>query len=1040
MRRGSVSTFADDGRRHSSIALPERSNSLRQEEPPINEVAFEVTGGCYISYRQIAFAFVFLLACAIASAFLAVHLTSRNDKDPRNALEILAKEEDVPENYVLSSSVRPTRYTLELIPIVELAERGQDVIQGFLTVEFVQNADKAVSQLVLNAKHLSIRSHRLFVYGLESNATNVNASSTQVVRSKRDSSSAALDLDSAATSDSSEQSHAEPDVIVKNEVKIASNKTDESGGVYVIVTENNLVRGNYSLEIEYETTVDDRVVVVKNFTKNGTDKLLLVSKLKPVAASRLFPTLDDARLKASFALTVTHPRDSKVLSNTPAVTSSESDDDMATDTFAATSPMSAYNLAFVDGDLENLDELAPNVSHWSINKPATDFYLRDKVGPVFEVYNELLQGVARPIDKLDIAALPVDTDGLSAPGLIVMRETLFYTEFDDPPLTKAKALLNLIGLVGQQWLGGLVDAKNWTDAWFLEGSAIYLQYALIDKIDQSLEASDDFLIDIQLGSMENDAFLISKALNYKVDRNRVEAFDLTDNYKKGACLISMLHSVLSETDFKSGYADFLRRWRHMSADSDGFLRALARNATIPADGKDEVDMPLDRAFATWVRQPGYPLINVTWHRHNGTVDIHQSKFNFDDIPSDEEEEELGEEEVKREKEKQPLWWVPLTFVSMEQGNFSQPGLVWLKGKERMTLDKMGTPSEDAWIVFNVDRKGYYRVNYDEATWTSLASVLLENHETFPTSTRASLIDDALSLARQGALGYERAFELIAYLGPKERSLAPWQTMARHALQLDFALYETPAYPSYQDFMRRLVSKLFDDMEDKLDQGLPLVIVAMQLACQFEYQKCTSWAKNKWQDVYKNNNTENLPEHVRETIYCIGAQRGGQEELTYLMEKFADESDREEKDRFLSALGCFQSPWILQKVLNEILENNKYEDDDIKVILKSYAKNPAAAQAARRFLQENWKEIVGRFSRSYWTTKAFVQASTNLLFTERDINEFNAFRDENIESLKSMGHWVALNEIKAISWIFRLKESSSRIQHWFKTYNMRMRKV
>ena len=39
----------------------------------------------------------------------------------------------------------------------------------------------------------------------------------------------------------------------------------------------------------------------------------------------------------------------------------------------------------------------------------------------------------------------------------------------------------MIGLVGQQWLGGLVDSKNWTDAWFLEGSALYLQYELIDK-------------------------------------------------------------------------------------------------------------------------------------------------------------------------------------------------------------------------------------------------------------------------------------------------------------------------------------------------------------------------------------------------------------------------------------------------------------------------------------------------------------------------------------------------------------------------------
>ena len=48
-----------------------------------------------------------------------------------------------------------------------------------------------------------------------------------------------------------------------------------------------------------------------------------------------------------------------------------------------------------------------------------------------------------------------------------------------------------------------------------------------------------------------------------------------------------------------------------------------------------------------------------------------------------------------------------------------------------------------------------------------------------------------------------------------------------------------------------------------------------------------------------------------------------------------------------------------RVLNEILETSKYEENDVKVILQSYAKNPAAAQAARRFVQDNWKEIVKR---------------------------------------------------------------------------------
>lgn len=56
------------------------------------------------------------------------------------------------------------------------------------------------------------------------------------------------------------------------ELKIAGNKSDELGGVYVIFLQNPLADGNYSLEIEYEANLDSRVVFMKNFTKNDEER------------------------------------------------------------------------------------------------------------------------------------------------------------------------------------------------------------------------------------------------------------------------------------------------------------------------------------------------------------------------------------------------------------------------------------------------------------------------------------------------------------------------------------------------------------------------------------------------------------------------------------------------------------------------------------------------------------------------------------------------------------------------------------------------
>lgn len=46
---------------------------------------------------------------------------------------------------------------------------------------------------------------------------------------------------------------------------------------------------------------------------------------------------------------------------------------------------------------------------------------------------------------------------------------------------KTDALSALISLIEEQWLGGVVNMKNWSDVWLLEGSMIHLRHAMIEK-------------------------------------------------------------------------------------------------------------------------------------------------------------------------------------------------------------------------------------------------------------------------------------------------------------------------------------------------------------------------------------------------------------------------------------------------------------------------------------------------------------------------------------------------------------------------------
>ncbi|XP_011497354.1 PREDICTED: aminopeptidase N [Ceratosolen solmsi marchali] len=1059
MRRGSVTTYVDDGRRHSAGMVTPEYRSNNRQEFTVNDIDYERTGGCFVSYRKIAFAFVFFLAFVIAAAFIGVYIGSPPDKALQDVLAVLSNDEELPEKYVLSSSIQPVRYNIKLAPIPE-TEEGHVKLQGRVIIDFQQNGISGPNQLVLNSKHLTYKSCRLLIHDKMENSTSNQPSASR--RRKRDTEDVKNDTTATTVGNETvvttiatttlptvlndtvkavENTTQHPQIeknrlfelpLSKTELKISANKTDANGSIYVIFLEKSLQKGNYSLEIDYEATVDDRVLYTRNIKKNNSSKPVIVSMLKPTNAPRLFPTFDETRLKASFELNLLHSNDLKALSNMPLINSSDSNgimdntDNLTVDIFGETQTMSAHNFVFVIGNFEFLGEVPIDetpllkkqvIGYWGDAEHKTqDFYLRDKISPIVTAYAELFQGLARPTKNLSLVAMPVDFDGLSAPGLIIIKESLFYAAASSPSFLKTKALVSLIGFFGQQWLGGLAEAKNWTDAWFIEGSILYLQYALIDKIDPNLEVSKDFLIDVQLEAMENDGYFLSKALDSKIDRTYIEAFDLFDNYRKGACLISMLNDVLNGNSFRSGYAEFLRRWSRSNSDSDEFLHALVGNMTTEVESTN-----MTKAFTSWTRQPGYPLVNVTWIHENSTVVIRQGKFNFDELWNKEKRSTSTD-----------LWWLPLTYVTSE-GNWLKPTTIWMKGTNELTLKNIPYTGNNSWIIVNVNRTGYFRVNYDAANWRSIIDILRTKHDDIPMATRTSLVDDALSLARQGSISYELAFELITYLGPHERNYGPWAAFARHARQLDFALYETIAYPNYQKFMRNLVATLFDEMEAKIDEGTALAMLSVRLACTYEYKKCTTWGRNKWDDLFKNNNENTLLKHVRETVYCSGARGGGPEELSYLMQKSEEATDMDERSRLLSAFGCFQSPWILKKILVEVLRTNKYSHSDVKVILQSYAKNPAAAQTTSRFIQEQWTQIVQRFSNSYWIMKAFVEAATKFLFTEIDLHEFNVFRDKNIDSLKMVGHWVALNEIKAFSWIYRLKESTENIQNWLKSH-------
>lgn len=323
------------------------------------------------------------------------------------------------------------------------------------------------------------------------------------------------------------------------EVVIQRYEEDANNGLHIIHPAVAINPGTYSLEIDYEIMLDGKAIYSASFGESGEERSLIGTRLKPLGASRLLPVFDDVNLKAVFSMSVARPHKARVLSNMPLNISRNTSDNQVIDTFNDTPLLSPYNLAFVMGEVESLSETKTGpdnkttVTFWGDPKRRLrGIYLYDKLDQVVTYLNDIFS-MPYPLSKLDIVALPPRIiDNAGSLGLISMKQSLFYAADRSPMVTKTDALSALISLIGEQWLGGVVNVKNWSDIWFLEGSTIYLRHAMIEKIDLSLDPNHAFLADVQWDAMEEDGYSVSRSLQSNINPVHL---DFSDNarLKKG---------------------------------------------------------------------------------------------------------------------------------------------------------------------------------------------------------------------------------------------------------------------------------------------------------------------------------------------------------------------------------------------------------------------------------------------------------------------------------------------------------------------------
>lgn len=132
----------------------------------------------------------------------------------------------------------------------------------------------------------------------------------------------------------------------------------------------------------------------------------------------------------------------------------------------------------------------------------------------------------------------------------------------------------------------------------------------------------------------------------------------------------------------------------------------------------------------------------------------------------------------------PTISMPINFLT---SNMEEPSnTFWSERTLEITpIDPLG---DDDWLLLNVDRLGFYRVNYDDTNWRRLTSSIKSQRDAFSSQTIAQLIDDSLSFARDAFLSYSTVLDLVENLR-NETSIIVWNAASLNLLELNNRLHD-----------------------------------------------------------------------------------------------------------------------------------------------------------------------------------------------------------------------------------------------------------
>ncbi|KAK6494850.1 endoplasmic reticulum aminopeptidase 2-like isoform X1 [Huso huso] len=802
--------------------------------------------------------------------------------------------------------------------------------------------------------------------------------------------------------------------------------------------------GKYFICIDYAANLSDGFYGFYKSTyrsKDGETRVLASTHFEPTSARMAFPCFDEPVFKANYSVVIRRGDKHIALSNMPKLKTVELGGGIFEDHFDVSVRMSTYLVAFIVCDFKSVSQITSTgieVSIYAVpDKWDQTHYALEAAVKLLEFYEQYFN-IYYPLPKQDLVAIPDFQSGaMENWGLTTYRETSLLFDAETSSASDKLWVTMVIGHeLAHQWFGNLVTMQWWNDIWLNEGFARYMEFVSVDATYPELQVGD-YLLGTCFAAIGRDSMNSSRPISSAAENPTQikEMFD-TVSYDKGACILHMLRSFLTEDIFQSGIVRYLKKYSYRNAKNEDLWNSIANTCSEEDFTSGEFcysssqasknayqyageHLDLKVMMNTWTLQKGIPLIIV--ERKGSTVTLRQERFLKAVLHSD---------PVWSSLQQGYLWHVPLTYITSNSKNIGRHLL-------ETQSDTIELEGEVSWVKFNADMNGYYVVHYEGDGWDSLIHLLDRNHTALSHKDRSNLIHNAFQLVSAGRLTLDRALDLSRYLRHEAHNIPLLQglgyleafyrmiekrNITDVAQNLKACLNHTACVQNYilQYFKAVIDKQTWSDEGSVSDRRLRSEVLG--LACDLGYPPCVKKAHQLFTDWVESNSTLSLPTDVIETVYSIGAQSA--EGWAYLLEKYQVSMSGAEKNKILGALTSSKDTGKLLRLLELGMEGDVIRTQDLSTVIYSVSRNPIGHFLAWDFVKKHWSELVEKFHLGSFCIRNIIIGTTAQFSSREELEEVKMF----FESIREQSSQLRVTQVaienleKNIKWLERNLET------------------